>query len=375
MKKILIASDSFKGSLSSQRIAEIFADEAKRTSADVEVSGTPIADGGEGSLFAILSCGKFERIEKECCNPLFEKIKASYAMACDTAVVETAQASGLTLIEYKEGNALHTTTYGTGQLVLDAIKRGAKKIFLCLGGSATNDGGIGALAALGFAFKDADGNEVLPVGENLGKIVDVDTSVAKKYKDIEFVLISDVDNPLVGEEGATRFFGKQKGAVGEAADLLENGMLNFAAVTEKATGIRLNDKKGAGAAGGLGGAFIAYLNAKVRSGIDCILDLVGFDEKLAQADAVITGEGRLDEQSLHGKAVFGVCERAKKAKVDVYAVAGCTSLSEEEIKRVGIKRVETLSAYAKDIKDSIKNADSYMKTAARKLISIIERGE
>lgn len=371
MKKVLVASDSFKGTLSSQKIAEIFECVAKRKKFDIKICPAAIADGGEGTLEAILSCGKFEKIEIECANPFFEKIKTYYAIDGDVAIVETAQASGLTLIPYKDGNALYTTTYGTGELVFDAINRGAKKIFLCLGGSATNDGGVGALSALGFSFFDASGKKVKPVGENLGKIASIDTSCACKYKDIEFTLVSDVDNPLVGEEGATRFFGKQKGAIGSAADILENGMMNFARLTEQTTGVRLNDRKCAGAAGGLGGGFIAYLGAKDRSGIDCVLDLVDFDKELAQADAVVTGEGRLDRQSLHGKAVFGVCKRAKKAGRDVYAIAGQTTLADDELLACGIKHVETLLAYAKDAKDSMDNASIYAEKAAEKLLEII----
>lgn len=371
MKKILVSSDSFKGTLASPKIADVFAQTAKRKGFDVEVKGVGIADGGEGTLSAILSCGKYERITAECHNPLFEKITASYALSGDTAIVETAEASGLTLIEYKDGNALHATTYGTGELILDAIKRGAKKIFLCLGGSATNDGGIGALSALGFVFLDKYGKEVKPVGESLDKIADVDLSKTTYLSDKEFVLVSDVDNPLTGEFGATRFFGKQKGAVGSFADALENGMLNYAFVTEKITGVRLEDMKCAGAAGGLSGGFIAYLNAKPRSGIDCLLDLIGYDEKLDGIDAVITGEGRIDEQSLHGKAVFGVCERAKKKGIDVYAIAGYTTLSDEETKNGGIKHVETLLSYAESVDDSIKNAPLYAEKAAEKLLEII----
>ncbi len=371
MKRILIASDSFKGTLTSVQIADIFANVAQKKGFAVEISGAGIADGGEGTLDAVLSCGKFEKIEKECCNPFFEKITACYAISGDTAVVETAQASGLTLIEYKDGNALYTTTYGTGELIADAIKNGAKKIFLCIGGSATNDGGIGALSALGFNFLDADGNVLKPIGKNLAKIADIDKNGTDYLKGIEFVLVSDVDNPLVGDEGATRFFGKQKGAVEVAADILENGMLNYADVTAKITGVRLHDKKCAGAAGGLGGGVIAYLNAKPQKGIDCILDLIGFDEKLLGTDAVVTGEGRIDEQSLHGKAVFGVCERAKKANVDVYAIAGYTTLTDDDIKRGGIKRVESLLSYAKNVEDSIKNASEYAEKAAEKLLTVI----
>ncbi len=371
MKKVLVASDSFKGTLSSMKIAEIFSEVAKKGQFDVEVRGVGIADGGEGTLSAIFSSGGYKKIQKECNNPLFEKTTAFYAMKGDTAVIETAEASGLTLIEYRDGNALRTTTYGTGELIFDAVNRGAKKIFLCLGGSATNDGGIGALSALGFKFSDKYGEEIIPIGENLGKITSVDQSGAAYLKGIEFILVSDVDNPLLGEFGATRFFGEQKGAVGVAADILETGMKSFAAVTEKATGIRLNDLKCAGAAGGLGGGFIAYLGAKASSGINAVLDLIDFDEKLTGVDAVVTGEGRIDEQSLHGKAVFGVCERAKKAGADVYAIAGYTVLCEEEIQKGGIKHVETLLSYAKTVEDSIKNAAHYAEKAAEKLLKII----
>lgn len=371
MKNVLIASDSFKGTLSSARIADIFEEVANENYPDIKILKTQIADGGEGSVSAVLASGLYSPHVVDCSNPIFEKVKAVYAMKNDVAVVEMAAASGLTLIEYKEGNALITSSYGTGEMVCAAIARGAKKVFLCVGGSATNDGGIGALSAMGFRFLDKYGNELKPIGQNLCAIEKVDTSVRNRYADIEFILVCDVDNPLLGKGGATLYYGKQKGASGACAEILESGMKNFAKVTLEATGADVAYKKGAGAAGGMAAGFMAYLGAKTQSGIESILDLIGFDDMLKRADAVVTGEGRLDKQSLHGKAVCGVCKRAKERKIDTYAICGYTTLKSSEYTKIGLKHIETLIENADSVDDSIKNSETYAKLAAKKLLDVI----
>lgn len=369
--KILIACDSFKGSLSSKRIIEIFKECAEKADFDAEIIGVQIADGGEGTLDAILSQGEYKTTEIECKNPLFEKIQAKYIYSDDTAVIEMATASGLTLIKYADGNAMKTTTYGTGELISDAVKRGAKHIYICIGGSATNDGGIGALAALGFKFLDRDGNILSPTGENLIKIAAVDKNHALNLDGIKLTVVADVKNPLIGKNGATYVYGKQKGAIGEFADMLEKGMKNYADITEKATGIRLHDRKSAGAAGGLGGGLIAYLGAEVESGIDCVLKIIGFDETLKNADAVITGEGNLDSQSLNGKAVFGVCKAAERIGVPVYIMAGGSEIDSESCAAIGIKGIATLIEDAESLDDAIKNAEYHGVNTAEKLLRII----
>ncbi len=369
---ILIASDSFKGSLSSSEIAEIFAVEGKNF--NVAVKGVTVADGGEGTLDAILSSGKYVEKTAECHNPLFEKITARYAVSGDVAIIEMAECSGLTLIPYCLGNARITTTYGTGELIRKAIVDGAKHVYVCVGGSATNDGGIGALSALGFEFSDENAEPIDPIGENLIRIRSV-----RKTDDVtdgvRFTVIADVDNPLLGEKGASYFYGPQKGATEEDVVLLEKGMKNYADVTETVTGVKLHDKRSAGAAGGLAGGLMAYLGAEVKSGIDSVLEIIDFPAEVAKADIVVTGEGKIDEQSLHGKAIYGVCKIASALSVPVYAIAGYSTLSEKDYRTVGIKGVETLLDDSDSVEDSILNARIHACNAAKKLLATITENE
>ena len=363
---ILVCSDSFKGSLSSKDIIDIYEDESKNEE-NVKITGVEIADGGEGTLDAISKFGKYEWKEIECFNPLFEKITAKYLLSQDVAIIEMAQASGITLIPYKDGNAAKTTTFGTGELILDAIRNGAKHIFITVGGSATNDGGIGALSALGYEFLDKEGHALEPIGESLIKIKDIDTSKAINTNGIKFTVVADVENKLLGEKGATYVYGPQKGAVGEIKEQLEEGMKNYNSVAKKVLDTDMSTLEHGGAAGGLAAGLMAFLNANVQSGIETILDLIDFDTLLNNADAVITGEGCLDEQSLQGKVVCGVTKRCMKKSVPVYVMAGITKIQGAD----GIKRIKTLREYARDSEDSILNAKIYARIVAKELIKEI----
>ena len=365
MKKynILVCSDSFKGSLSSRDIIDIYKEEAHDVE-NVIITGVEIADGGEGTLDAISQFGKYEWKEIECFNPLFERIRARYLLDQEVAIIEMAQASGITLIPYKDGNAAKTTTFGTGELILDAIKNGANHIFITVGGSATNDGGIGALSALGYDFLDKDGNSLKPIGENLIKISNIDTSKAIDTNGIEFTVVADVENKLLGKKGATYVYGPQKGAVGEIKEQLEEGMKNYNSVVKRVLGVDMNALEHGGAAGGLAAGLIAFLNANVQSGIETLLDLIDFNTLLSDADAVITGEGCLDEQSLQGKVVCGITKRCIKKNVPVYVMAGITKIQGAE----GIKRIKTLREYARDSEDSILNAKIYARIAAKEML-------
>ena len=363
---ILVCSDSFKGSLSSKDIIDIYKVESTNEE-NVKITGVEIADGGEGTLDAISKFGKYEWKEIECFNPLFEKITAKYLLSQDVAIIEMAQASGITLIPYKDGNAAKTTTFGTGELILDAIRNGAKHIFITVGGSATNDGGIGALSALGYEFLDKEGNALEPIGESLIKIKDIDTSKAINTNGIKFTVVADVENKLLGEKGATYVYGPQKGAIGDVKEQLEEGMKNYNFVVTKVLGIDMSILEHGGAAGGLAAGLMAFLNANVQSGIETILDLIDFDTLLNNADAVITGEGCLDEQSLQGKVVCGVTKRCLKKSVPVYVMAGITKIQGED----GIKRIKTLREYARDSEDSILNAKIYARIVAKELLKEI----
>ena len=363
---ILVCSDSFKGSLSSKDIIDIYEVESKNEE-NVKITGVEIADGGEGTLDAISKFGKYEWKEIECFNPLFEKITAKYLLSQDVAIIEMAQASGITLIPYKDGNAAKTTTFGTGELILDAIRNGAKHIFITVGGSATNDGGIGALNALGYEFLDKEGNALEPIGESLIKIKDIDTSKAINTNGIKFTVVADVENKLLGKKGATYVYGPQKGAVGDVKKQLEEGMKKYNSVVKKVLGTDMSTLEHGGAAGGLAAGLMAFLNANVQSGIETILDLIDFDTLLNNADAVITGEGCLDEQSLQGKVVCGVTKRCIKKKVPVYVMAGITKIQGAD----GIKRIKTLREYARDSEDSILNAKIYARIVAKELLKEI----
>ena len=310
MPNILVCSDSFKGSLSSKDIGDIFTTIAKEYEG-VKIISIPIADGGEGTLDAIYSSGEYKYKEIQCSNPLFQKITAKYLVNKDTAIIEMAQASGLTLIPYKDGNAAITSSFGTGELILDAINSGCKNIYITVGGSATNDGGIGALSALGYEFLDKYNNVLKPIGENLDKISFINTEKAINTEGIKFTIIADVNNPLVGEYGSTFFYGKQKGAVGDIANKLENGMINYANVIEKQFGEHFHDKKGAGAAGGISTGLMAFLDADIKSGIDTVLELIHFDDFLK--DTGVTTEVDIFGEKVKVKALlvdpelFGTC--------------------------------------------------------------------
>ncbi|MGN0188175.1 MAG: glycerate kinase [Candidatus Cryptobacteroides sp.] len=325
MSKIVIASDSFKGSLSSLQVAESAALGIVGVLPGCEIVKVGIADGGEGTVDAVVrgTGGRF--IRKSVMNPLMRPVEAVYGILPDgeTAVIEAAAASGLTLLDPSERNPLLTTTYGTGELIMDALSGGCRRFVIGIGGSATNDGGTGMLSALGFRFLDSCGNVLDGVGGNLGKIVSVDASeVPACVRDAVFTVACDVDTPFCGPVGAARVFAPQKGASPEMVEMLDEGMRSFACVIRDFLGTDVASCPGAGAAGGLGGAFKAFLGAELRSGVDMVLDAVGFDRLLEGADLVITGEGKIDSQTAKGKAPSGVLKRAAAKGIPVVAIGG-----------------------------------------------------
>ena len=290
---------------------------------NAEVVSLPIADGGEGSALSITGACGGKMINADVCGPYFgEKVSAAYGvLPSGTAVIEVASCAGISLAEGRL-SAADTTTYGVGELILHAAESGAKKIFICLGGSATNDGGCGMAAALGARFF-CGGAEFVPTGRTLSKIDGIDVSKIKKVlRGVEFFALCDVKNPLYGKDGAAYVFAPQKGVRNGETEMLDAGLRHLAAVLKKDVGKDISNIEGAGAAGGLGGGAAAFLGAKPTSGIERILDVLRFDEHLAGADLVITGEGCADAQSVCGKAVSGVAARATAAGVPVMCVAG-----------------------------------------------------
>lgn len=345
MKKIVIASDSFKGSLSSAGVAEAAEAGIREVYPKCRIIRLAVGDGGEGTCKAIASALPCEWIQIQVSNPLGERCVSEYAI-CRTgndmmAVMEMAQASGLILIDDDERDPMLASTYGTGEMIRDAVERGCRKFIIGLGGSATNDGGAGMLEALGFRFKDKDGNTIVKCcGKKLTEIAEVDTSgVPKEILSSSFTVACDVDTPFYGKEGATRIFAPQKGASPASVEILELGMQSFAGVIRRQSGIDLSQVKGSGAAGGTGGALYAFLGASLCKGADLVLDAIGFDKIIDDADLVITGEGRIDSQTFCGKLPSAVLRRASEKGIPVIAIGGIVDLEPDEIRESGFLSV------------------------------------
>ncbi|HIS62243.1 MAG TPA: glycerate kinase [Candidatus Scybalomonas excrementigallinarum] len=325
MKKVVIAMDSLKGSMTSLEAGTVIQEAIHMVQKETEVVVKPLADGGEGTTEALIEGLHGERIEKIVTGPLKEPVMAVYGWIEEskTAIMEMASAAGIVLLKEEERNPWEATTYGVGELIKDAVLRGAKKIILGIGGSATNDGGIGMLKALGYEFLNQEGD---PVGEGAKALSQI--QIVQKKKDAislehcQIEVVCDVNNPLCGKNGATYIFGPQKGVKIEERETIDRAMSHFADVTESFLGVEQREIKGAGAAGGLGFALVAYLQATLRSGIDFVLEAVNLEEVLQGADLVVTGEGRLDYQTAMGKAPIGVAKLAKKHGIKVIAFAG-----------------------------------------------------
>lgn len=321
--KIIIASDSFKGSLSSLEAGNAAAGGIKSVlpSADVEV--IPVADGGEGTVEAVVRGLGGKTVSVTVTGPSGSPAEAVYGLCGGTAVIEMASASGLLLVPEGCRDPWSATSYGTGELIRDALLRGCRRILAGIGGSATNDGGIGMLRALGYRFLDRNGMETGFGGGDAAEVREIDASgVLPELKEAEFIVACDVSNPLTGPNGASRVFGPQKGAGPAMAEALDAGLASFARLVAGTTGEDLSDFPGAGAAGGLGFAFLAFLGARLGSGIGMVLDAVGFDRRIEDASLVITGEGRLDRQTCMGKAPYGVLQRSKAKGIPVAAIGG-----------------------------------------------------
>ena len=324
MKKIVVAFDSFKGSLSSSEASEAFIAGVKSVDPAVECCAVAIADGGEGMAEAIVGSLGGEMVSLSAHDPLGRSIVANYGVINDgaTAIIPISSASGLTLLAPEERNPLIATTYGTGELILDAIRRGCRRIIVGLGGSATNDGGVGLLRALGYRFLDANNEELITTIDTLERVVTIVPPENSPITGVDISVAVDVDNPLCGERGATYIYGAQKGANMPTIARLDNALRHYADVVARWRGCDIADKAGMGAAGGAGFAFGAVLGAMPISGIELILSLVEFDDIVADAVLVVTGEGRIDHQTAMGKAPAGVLRHAKRAGIRCIAVGG-----------------------------------------------------
>lgn len=374
--KFLFASDSFKGTLSSEAIIEMLTTAAKQVFPDCICAGVPVADGGEGTVDAVIQAmnGTIRNISVY--GPLMEKTSAAYGVfGGGQAVIEMAAASGLPMVPEGKRNPLHTTTYGTGQLIKDALDQGYKKIAIAIGGSATNDGGMGAMAALGVRFLDAAGNELTGFGKDLGKIAAIDISgLHPAIPETEFTVMCDVTNPLTGSDGATYTFGRQKGGTPEILDRMEQDMKQYAGLLHDLSGIDVDPMAGAGAAGGLGAALKVFLNAGMKSGIETVLDLIEFDTLLDGVDLVITGEGRMDWQSAFGKVPSGIGMRCRSRGIPAIAIVGGMGTGAEKIYDFGIESIIPTINGAMDIQEALDRAEELYRSAALRTFRMLAAG-
>ncbi|MCX4984474.1 glycerate kinase [Streptomyces sp. NBC_00572] len=355
---VLVAADKFKGSLTAVQVAERVTAGLRRVVPELTVETLPVADGGDGTVAAAVAAG-FERREVQVTGPLGEPVTAAFALRDTTAVVEMAEASGLQLLPPGVFAPLTSTTYGSGELLRAALDAGATTVVFGVGGSATTDGGAGMLAALGARFLDASGAPVGPGGAALADLATADlTGLDPRFATVDLILASDVDNPLTGPKGAPAVYGPQKGATPDDVRTLDAALAHFATVLEKAIGPKAAEAAlapGAGGAGGIGyGALI--LGASFRPGIELMLEVLGFAPALERATLVITGEGSLDEQTLHGKAPAGVAAAARAAGKEVVAVCGRLALPPEALGKAGIRRAYPLAALEPDPAKSMPNA-------------------
>lgn len=336
MKKCVVVSDSFKGTVSSREICEIAQRVIPRHFPACEVVCIPVADGGEGTVDCFIQAMGAQRVEVTVTNALGEKSAAAYARIGELAIIEMAAAAGLPQVGALRcpGTA---TTYGVGELIAHAAHSGCKRILLGLGGSATNDGGCGCAAALGVGFLDADGQSFVPVGDTLGRIARIDTAKADELlRSVEITVMCDVTNPLYGPTGAAYVFAPQKGADAEKVKSLDAGLCHFGDVIRSQLGIDVSRMPGAGAAGGMGAGCVALLGGMIQSGIDAVLDVTGFDRQLEGTDLVITGEGRIDSQSAGGKVISGVARRTKAKGIPLIAIAGGIADSAGAVYDIGV---------------------------------------
>ena len=350
LKKAVIIPDSFKGTISSQRICELMSQIVERVFPGCELRAIPVADGGEGSVDAFLASVGGERVEAEITGPWFERRTAQYGLlnGGKTAVLEMAAAAGLPLVGDRRDPS-RTTTYGLGELLIHAAGRGAGRLILGLGGSATNDGGCGAAAAAGVRFYDRSGKSFIPTGCTLKDISHIDVSgLHPALREAEMTAMCDIDNPMYGKNGAAYVFGPQKGADAAMVSELDDGLRHLAGVILRDTGADVARLPGAGAAGAMGAGMAAFFGARLSPGIDIVLDTVGFDEAIANADVIFTGEGRLDSQSLRGKVVIGVARRASKQGKPVIAVVGGADYGAEAAWDAGVTAVFPTSRLPQD---------------------------
>jgi glycerate kinase len=365
--RILIACDSFKDALPAEDVCRAIARGLKRGHPGLDVTEMPLSDGGEGVLAILRRTLSLSPVSRTVADPLFRPVEASYGISADgaTGVVEMAKASGLELLTLAERNPLLTSTFGTGELLADAKARGVTRVVLGSGGSATNDAGVGAAAALGWQFLDANGGNIPPLGGRLADIARIKAPRELPFAEVN--VLCDVTNPLFGPHGAAFVYGKQKGGSEQDLQQLDLGLRHIARLVEEQLGKKgLADVPGAGSAGGFGFGAMAFLNAKLRRGIDMVMELAGFEAAAKKADLIITGEGKLDEQSMQGKLVQGVVSRA--GKIPVIALCGRLSLTPEQVKQMGLKAAYSINPVQKPLAEMLAATAANLEETAAKLL-------
>ncbi|TWO31377.1 glycerate kinase [Seonamhaeicola sediminis] len=373
--KIVLAPDKFKNSLTGLEFCYAVEEGLKSVLPEAEIIKLPLADGGDGTIEVVNYYLNGKEIQLSVNSPFFQPIQATYLFSekSKTAFVEMAEASGVKLLRQEQFDCKNATTFGTGEMIVDAIKNGASKIILGIGGSATNDCGIGMATGLGYRFLDGDGKEVKPIGANLSKIESIDISnVHPQLYEIDFQVACDVTNTLYGAHGAAYVYGAQKGATKEDIKMLDKGLTDFSKIIEEVFHINPQSLKGAGAAGGMGIASKVFLKGHLKSGIELIKNLAQFDEKIKGAGWIITGEGKLDSQTLSGKTIQGILGSAKAQDVKVAAFCGALDISKEELISMGINYSASVIEKAKSLEDAMGNGYNYVMQIAEEFAAKIK---
>ncbi|EGR2498051.1 hypothetical protein VCSRO55_0789 [Vibrio cholerae] len=358
--KVVIAPDSFKESLTAKQVCDAIQAGLARVWHDAKFVAIPVADGGEGTVQSLVDATQGRLVEVKVMGPQGKRVEAFYGMLGDnqTAVIEMAAASGLHHVPVAQRDPKLTTSFGTGELIRHALDQGVTKLIIGLGGSATNDGGVGMLAALGARFTNADGDPIQLTGGGLRELTHIDLQdFDPRLQNCDILVACDVNNPLCGDKGASAVFGPQKGATPEDVQLLDGTLRQFGLLTEKVTGKMVLESAGAGAAGGMGAALLAYAQARLRPGIEIVLETVQLAHQVSDADLVITGEGRIDSQTIHGKTPMGVAKVAKRFDVPVLALCGCTGDNYQAVYQCGIDAVFAAVPRAMSLEDALKESD------------------
>lgn len=358
--RIVVAPDSFKGSMTAIEVADAVERGIRNVCEACNIVKIPLADGGEGTAEIVMKHLGAERIEAEVTGPLGEPLVARYGIVDgEMAIIDVASVIGMRFVPEEMRNPLVTTTFGIGELLIDALNRGVRKFFIGLGGSSTNDGGIGMVQALGAEFLNRDGEAVARGGAGLEELAHISLKeLDERLGDCSFTVASDVNNLLLGESGATYVFGPQKGADDAMLENLERGMENYAAILKRDLACDVTQLAGAGAAGGLGAAFHAFLQADIRRGIDYIMEITNLEDEIAQATVVITGEGKIDEQSLYGKVPFGVAQLAKNYAVPVLAIVGAKEVSSDSLYEAGIGAIFPIVKGPMSLEEALSQAEA-----------------